>query len=187
MPLDGNTQEINQPPAGGLWDPTGPGIGTVLSGFSIGQPIAPVLTSFRPQFPDGLQLVSSWRRTAVDPLRGRITGPVRLIGAIRTAWSLSEAELAQLLSYPSVELIGRLLEGGITFRPESDQGDRVRIMYRVHSTLAGLFVDPADEGRWLRDGIDFFDNLSPLEYMLEHRIPGMLHVEDFIERRLANR
>lgn len=137
------------------------------------------------EFP-GLQR-SVMQRPTAHPLRGRITGPVRLIEVVRTAWALSETQLAQLLAYPSVELIGRLLQGGITFRTESDQGDRVRIMYRIHSTLAGLFINPADERRWLRDRTDILDRLSPLDYMLEHRIPGMLRVEELVERRLANR
>ena len=186
MPLDGNVQEINQPRQNDLWDQIAPGIGAGLSGFSIVQP--PISTHhFVPKgLIEGLQ-VFEWRNVSVHPLRGRITGPVRLIGAVRTAWDLSEADLAKLLSYPSVEFIGRLLDGRITFRPESDQGDRLRIMYQIHSTLAGLFVDPTDEPRWLRDKLDFFNNLSPLEYMLQHRIPGMLQVQNFAERYLANR
>jgi hypothetical protein len=79
------------------------------------------------------------------------------------------------------------LKGRMTFATETDQGDRVRIMYAIHSTLADLFVNASDEGRWLRDRLAILENMSPLAYMLRKRIPGMLAVRDLVERRMANR
>jgi Protein of unknown function (DUF2384) len=120
-------------------------------------------------------------------LQGRITGPVRLVQQIARAWSLTNSELASLLAYPSDTLMPALLEGRMTFVTEPDRGDRVRIMYAIHSTLGDLFVDASDEGRWLRDRLAILENTSPLEYMLRGRIPGMLAVRDLVERRMANR
>jgi hypothetical protein len=60
-------------------------------------------------------------------------------------------------------------------------------MYAIHSTLADLFVDASDEGRWLRNTLEILENMSPLAYMLQKRIPGMLAVQDLVERRMANR
>jgi hypothetical protein len=57
----------------------------------------------------------------------------------------------------------------------------------MHSTLADLFVNASDEGRWLRDRLAILENMSPLAYMLRKRIPGMLAVRDLVERRMANR
>ena len=122
-----------------------------------------------------------------DALKGRITGPVRLLQEVTEAWSLSLSELMTLLAYPSERLVSGLLDGRITFWPESDRGDRLRLMYFIHSTLADLFVNPADEGRWMRGKLADLDDLSPLEYMLQGRIPGMVALRAFVQQRLANR
>jgi hypothetical protein len=59
-------------------------------------------------------------------------------------------------------------------------------MYFIHSTLADLFVESSDEGRWMREPLDDLERMSPLEYMLTRRIPGMLTVRAFVDQRLAN-
>ena len=120
-------------------------------------------------------------------LKGRLTGPVRLVQELASAWSLGNLELVDLLAYPSEGVVSALLDGRITFWPETDRGDRVRIMYRIHSILAELFVKPSDEGRWIRETLAEFDGLSPLEYMRRRRIPGMLTLRVFVEQHLANR
>jgi len=119
-------------------------------------------------------------------LAGRITGPVRLIQAIARSWALSNSELANLLAYPSEMLMPAVLGGRITFAPNTDRSDRLRIMYSIHAVLANLFVSPADEARWLHDQLPLLGNLSPLEYMLRNRIPGMLRVQEVTERGMAN-
>jgi hypothetical protein len=121
-----------------------------------------------------------------ENLQGRITGPVRLVQEITRAWSLANSELVNLLAYPSEGLVSALLDGRITFWPETDRGDRLRIMYFIHSTLADLFLEPSHEGRWMREPLDDLERTSPLEYMLRERIPGMLTVRAFVEQRLAN-
>jgi hypothetical protein len=143
----------------------------------------------RPAFRQGLgdQVIGQEVPLARAPPQGRVTGPVRLIQQVARAWSLTNSELANLLAYPSETLVTALLEGRLTFATETDQGDRVRIMYAIHSSLAHLFVDASDEGRWLRDRLAILENMSPLAYMLQKRIPGMLAVRDLVERRMANR
>ncbi len=93
----------------------------------------------------------------------------------------------EFLAYPSEGLVPGLLDGRATFWPEGDRGDRLRLMYFIHCTLADLFVDPANEGRWMRAKLADLDDLSPLEYMLQKRIPGMVALCAFVEQRLANR
>jgi hypothetical protein len=111
---------------------------------------------------------------------------VRLIQAIARSWALSNSELANLLAYPSEMLMPAVLGGRITFAPNTDRSDRLRIMYSIHAVLANLFVSPADEARWLHDQLPLLGNLSPLEYMLRNRIPGMLRVQEVTERGMAN-
>ncbi|HVB78986.1 MAG TPA: antitoxin Xre/MbcA/ParS toxin-binding domain-containing protein [Candidatus Binataceae bacterium] len=137
--------------------------------------------------PGDAQVVLQRVPLARRELQGRVTGPVRLIQVLARAWALSNAELAALLAYPSETLIPGLLEGRVTFAPDSDRADRVRIMYSMHATLADLFVDGENEARWLRDRLPILENLSPLECMLQKRIPGMLMVQDLVERKMANR
>ena len=159
-------------------------LGSIGIGTPSEQPMPP-----RPAFRQGLgdQVFSLRAPLGRATLQGRVTGPVRLIQQIARAWSLTNSELANLLAYPSETLVPAVLEGRMTFATETDRGDRVRIMYAIHSTLADLFVDASDEGRWLRDRLAILENMSPLALMLQKRIPGMLAVQDLVERRMANR
>jgi hypothetical protein len=164
------------------------GVFALLGNIGIGTPSEGPMPA-RPVLRQGLgdQVVSQQRPPSQARLQGRVTGPVRLIQQVARAWSLTNSELANLLAYPSETLIPALLEGRITFVAETDQGDRVRIMYAIHSTLADLFVNASDEARWLRDKLSILENLSPLAYMLQKRIPGMIAVRDLVEHRMANR
>lgn len=164
------------------------GVLALLGNIGIGTPTEQPVPA-RPVLRQGLGNQVFWTRVplARPALQGRVSGPVRLIQQIARAWSLTNSELANLLSYPSETLVPALLEGRMTFATETDQGDRVRIMYAIHSTLTDLFLDASDEGRWLRDRLAILENMSPLAYMLRKRIPGMLAVQDLVERRMANR
>jgi len=164
------------------------GVLALLGNIGIGTPLEQPVPA-RPDLMQGLGDQLVWQRAplARATLQGRVTGPVRLIQQIARAWSLTNSELANLLAYPSETLVPALLEGNITFATETDQGDRVRIMYAIHGTLADLFVDASQEGRWLRDRLAILEDMSPLAYMLRKRIPGMLAVRDLVERRMANR
>ena len=116
----------------------------------------------------------------------RLTGPVRLIQHVAQVWSLRNDELAALLAYGDPSFAAHLLRGVLPLR-DADRQDRARLMYLIHETLADLFVDPADEGRWMRAPLPLLDGLAPLDYMIAHRIPGMVSVQELVEQRLANR
>jgi hypothetical protein len=116
----------------------------------------------------------------------RLTGPERLIRNVARAWSLASKELARLLAYRDWNLAADLLRGTLPLGG-ADREDRARLMYLIHETLADLFVDPAGEGRWMRTPLTPLDGSPPLEYMIAHRIPGMVSVRELVERRLANR
>jgi hypothetical protein len=169
-------------------EPSQQGVVALLGNIGIGTPSEQPVP-LRPALRQGLGDQSVWQQVpfARATIQGRVTGPVRLIQQIARSWSLTNSELASLLAYPSETLIPTLLEGRMTFATETDRGDRVRIMYAIHSTLADLFVGASDEGRWLRDRLAILENMSPLAYMLQKRIPGMLAVQDLVERRMANR
>jgi hypothetical protein len=116
----------------------------------------------------------------------RLTGPVRLIQNVAQAWSLTNEELAGLLTYRDRNFAADLLRGGLLLGG-ADRQDRARLMCLIHETLADLFVDPADEGRWMRTPLPLLDGSAPLDYMVAHRIPGMVSIRELVEQRLANR
>ena len=118
---------------------------------------------------------------------GRITGPVRLIQKVTSAWAMTNDELASLLAYPSPQLAGDLVAGKLTFAGNDDRQDRARLIYLIHSTLSDLFVDPGQERRWIRTPNPLLDDKTPLNVMLTRRIPGILIVRQIVERYLANR
>lgn len=123
----------------------------------------------------------------VSVLQARVTGPVRLIQRVATAWSLNNQELANLLAYPASRFAGEVLAGRLMFSDNEDRADRARLLYLIHDTLSDLFVDPQDEKWWIRSPLLELGNVAPLNYMLAHRIPGMTTVREFVEQRLANR
>lgn len=120
-------------------------------------------------------------------LEPRVTGVVRLVQALSRSWALSSSQLANLLAYSSETLIPALVEGRLTFVSNPDRATRLQLLYSMHVVLANLFSDPADEARWLRDRLPILGNLSPLDYMLQNHIPGILRLQQIVERDMANR
>jgi hypothetical protein len=118
--------------------------------------------------------------------QGRLTGPVRLIRSVADRWGLTLEELAGLLDYAGHSMAENLLMGRLTLQGV-DREDRARLLYVIHETLADLFIDPRDEEAWIRGQHPLLGNSTPLAYMINHRIPGMLVVRELVERRLANR
>jgi hypothetical protein len=133
------------------------------------------------------QRVAAERGSTASVLPGRVTGPVRLIQRVASAWSLANDELASLLVYPSSRLVGEVLAGRLTLGDNVDRADRIRLLYSIHDTLSDIFIDPEDEKRWIRSRLADLGNVAPLDYMVKHRIPGMVAVQQFVEQRLANR
>jgi hypothetical protein len=118
---------------------------------------------------------------------GRITGQVKLIQSVARAWDTNDDELARLLGYQSPAYIRDILEGKRTFAGNEDRFDRARIMYKIHSTLARLFVDATQEAKWIRVPNIGLQNISPLDCMLSRRIPGMVAVLQYVELDVALR
>ena len=120
-------------------------------------------------------------------LEARVTGAVRLVQALSRSWALSNSQLANLLAYSSETLVPALVDGRLTFVSNPDRATRLRLLYSIHVVLANLFTDPADEARWLRDRLPVLGNLSPLDYMLQNHIPGILRLQQIVEHDMANR
>jgi hypothetical protein len=121
----------------------------------------------------------------VERMKGRRTGPVQVLNKIVKDWTLSDAEQARLLAYPDTQSAADLLAGRISLR-DADREDRVRLLYGIYRILFSLFPEPLDQQNWLRGANQNLRNKSPLEHMMEHRIPGMVSVKNLVER-LAGR
>jgi hypothetical protein len=119
-----------------------------------------------------------------EPVKGRRIGPVQVLGKIATDWQLSYAELASLLAYPDSQSAADLLDGRASLR-NPDREDRVRLLYRIYRVLSSLFPDVARQQAWLRATNENLRNKSPLEFMMERRIPGMISVQNLVERLVA--
>lgn len=128
--------------------------------------------------------------TPIDPstsiaARGRLTGPVQVLARIAKDWSLTNDELAALLAYSGSQSAEDLLAGRTTLRG-MDRQDRVRMLFQIYRILSRLFVDPNQQGKWLRAPNPMLDDKSPLDVMLNARIPGMISIRNLVDR-LAGR
>jgi hypothetical protein len=121
----------------------------------------------------------------VERMKGRRTGPVQILSKIAKDWQLSDAELARLLAYPDSQSAVDLLDGRTSLR-DADREDRVRLLFGIYRILFSLFPEPARQQAWLRGANQNLHNKSPLEFMIERRIPGMVSVQNLVER-LAGR
>ena len=157
-----------------------------------GQILTPGTTDFVfvPAFNAERQQVIPTQLSAQQPSTlpfGRITGQVKLIQSVARAWDIDDSELARLLGYQNPAHVRDVLKGRRTFTGTEDRFDRARIMYKIHSTLARLFVDTAQEATWIRSPNSGLQNISPLNYMLNRRIPGMVAVLQYVELDVALR
>jgi hypothetical protein len=118
-------------------------------------------------------------------IKPRRTGPVQVLSKIANDWRLSNTELAGLLAYSNSQSAAELLDGRISLR-NPDREDRVRLLYRIYRVLSSLFPEVPQQQAWLRATNPNLGNKSPLEFMLERRIPGMISVQNLVER-LAGR
>lgn len=159
----------------------GASVGIDDAGIHVVKPQAPL------ELQTGTEQAQASPQNASSLIEGRITGPVRLIADVFRAWNLTNEELASLLDYSGPQLAEDLVRGRLTFAGSADREDRARILDSIHDTLLALFVDAADEARWMRAPIPALGGQSPVAYMIERRIPGMIAVWQLVEHRLANR
>jgi len=120
-----------------------------------------------------------------ERIKARRTGPVQVLSKIANDWQLSHTELADLLAYSNNQSAADLLAGRASLR-NPDREDRVRLLYRIYRVLSSLFPEVPRQQAWLRATNPNLRNKSPLEFMMERRIPGMISVQNLVER-LAGR
>jgi hypothetical protein len=119
-----------------------------------------------------------------ERVKARRTGPVQVLRKIANDWQLSLTELAGLLAYSNSQSAAELLDGRRSLR-NPDREDRVRLLYRIYRVLSSLFSEVPRQQAWLRASNPSLRNKSPLEFMTEGRIPGMISVQNLVERLVA--
>ncbi len=116
-----------------------------------------------------------------DQPKGRRTGPVQVLSKIVKDWQLSDGELAVLLAYSNAQSAADLLAGRISLR-DPGREDRVRLMYHIYRVLPSIFPEASLQQAWLRGTNPNLSDKTPLEFMMQRRIPGMVSVQNLVER-----
>jgi hypothetical protein len=114
--------------------------------------------------------------------RARLT-PSSLLAlrSLAKAWALTGVEAANLLGV-SESTWDRIKAGTWKGVLSQDQLMRVSAMIGTFKALHLLFADDM-ANRWvrLRNSGPLFNNLSPLEAMMEHGIPGMIEIRQHVD------
>src|SRR5262249_21109565 len=153
----------------------------------LAMPVAPITQTSSASFSEQDKMLTRIRETSKnlgEHVKARRTGPVQVLGKIANDWQLSHAELASLLAYPDSQSAEDLLDGRASLR-NPDREDRVRFLYRIYRILSSAFPEVAQQNAWLRAKNENLRKKSPLEFMMERRIPGMISVQNLVERLVA--
>ena len=111
----------------------------------------------------------------------RLTGPIQVLARIVAAWGLTSEECAALLDYTHAGEAENLLNGRLTLRGR-DREERVRQIFAIHAVLKALFQNPETEPLWLRAASPDLSGLSPLAFMIERGLLGMVIVRNVVDR-----
>lgn len=118
--------------------------------------------------------------------RGRLTGPIQFLSRLLELWRLDREEACYLLGYERKDqnLVEDLLNGSATLRGR-DPKDRIAILFRIRSLLAGLFPRLEAENEWLRTPLKALSQRSPLELLREGSMENLLTLRQLIEHGMG--
>lgn len=112
--------------------------------------------------------------------RGRLTGPVQVVGRLADIWGLDVDQLAMALDYDCARDVQDLLDGLLTLRGR-DRQERVRNLFRIREVLNGLFRDHDVERTWLREPHDQLGGRSVIDLLLTGSMEQMILARRFVE------
>ncbi|WP_212354304.1 MbcA/ParS/Xre antitoxin family protein [Bradyrhizobium jicamae] len=113
--------------------------------------------------------------------RGVITGFIKVC----ERWQIGTAKQIALLGYADDEFAGGQILSGRA-RGAQDVKDRVGYMVAIAVGLRALFNNnTSSERRWLEMPRPEIGNKSPLDYMAEGRMVGMMQVRELVDRERA--
>ncbi len=183
--------KIGEPQPAAIAKPSGPALGQLAPGLAADP--ARKLTLFeevedlcrsRPVQAGRLRLVDeplAGRGTTYT--RGRVTGPVQFLARLLELWHLDILDACSLLGIEQTdrESVEHLLSGVASLRGR-DRKDRIAILIRIRTLLAGLFQDIDVENAWLREQNPDLNGRTPLELLKEGSMENLLTLRDLIER-----
>lgn len=120
------------------------------------------------------------RRTSYVP--GRVTGPVQFLARLLELWQLDFSDACLLLGFEHAdsESVKRLFSGVASLRGR-DSKDRIAILIRIRTLLAGLFQDINVENAWLREQNPDLKGRTPLQLLREGSMENLLTLRDLVE------
>ncbi len=121
------------------------------------------------------------RRTSYVP--GRVTGPVQFLARLLDLWRLDFLDACSLLGFEHAdsESVKRLFSGVASLRGR-DSKDRIAILIRIRTLLAGLFQDINVENAWLREQHPDLNGRTPLHLLREGSMENLLTLRNLVER-----
>ena len=121
------------------------------------------------------------RRTSYTP--GRVTGPVQFLARLLELWQLDFSDACSLLGFEHAdsESVKRLFSGVASLRGR-DRKDRIAILVRIRTLLAGLLQDINVENAWLREQNPDLNGRTPLQLLREGSMENLLTLRDLVER-----
>lgn len=167
--------------------PGGPALGQIASGLPAGPArqeshqrshLYPAFQEARPRVVDE---PLAGRRTSYTP--GRVTGPVQFLAQLLDLWQVDTLDACALLGFEQAdrESVEQLLSGVASLRGR-DRKDRIAILIRIRTLLAGLFKDINVENAWLREHNPDLNGRTPLHLLREGSMENLLTLRDLIER-----
>ena len=119
---------------------------------------------------------------AKDADRERLTpASLEALRSIAKIWKLATTEAAALLGVSNTTW-DRIRTGQWNQSLSQDQLTRISAMIGIYKGLHLIFADKMAD-RWvrLRNSGPLFANLTPIEAMLEHGIPGMVEIRLYVD------
>lgn len=106
---------------------------------------------------------------------------IELVRAIKKTWQLSDAELGPLLGFSNPGTPADFYLHSLA-NPSSDQKERLRVLFRIHSRLSALFRDETVELRWLQNANAALNGEPPFSLMQRGSMQNLFVVDHLVSQ-----
>lgn len=105
---------------------------------------------------------------------------VKFLSGLKSAWELSDIELAQILGRSQEEISRKGVAISESEIGEQSQRERIVALVNIHRKLFGLFRDLIVERRWIRHGLPVLDGKPPLTLLADGSFRSLFVIEDIV-------
>ena len=106
---------------------------------------------------------------------------IELVTAIKKTWQLSDPELGPLLGFSNPGTPATFDLHSLA-NPSSDQKERLKVLFRIHSRLSALFRDESVELRWLQNANPALNGESPFSLMQRGLMQNLFVVDHLVSQ-----